>query len=269
LKENGVIERGLNEFVYSLVLNMPLDKLRILPDHLRKKINTPKKASKFAYRSSTDEKRELLSYLDITFFWTFAAIDKITSKEYFGVLKEFQGRSQSEAMSQIIDGQIYVTTDKNHVHLLGRVAQNTQTGAYTKNLELTTLGNYIKKWPKKIKYPEQEESEEILESMMVINRLMYSTIEKSRRSEYLIGVTPEELELLFFFENKRSAYFHFDTLVDSFMGYIPARRMSSIINSLVKKMMIQKHIDWRKREFTITKLGIRSIHKFRELVLKG
>lgn len=269
LREEPIGEAGINELVYSLIITMPEDKRRELPEHLRKKINTEKRAGNFAFRSSTDQKRELLSHLGVEFFWTFVAINKTTTQEYFTLLKEFKKENQVTAIKDMVEAGVYVTSDKNHVWLLGRMAQSTQTGTYSKNLELATIGKHIRKWPVKLKSEAQFETEDLIESASVINKLISGTINQYRYAESSLDISQEELRILLCLDAYRSGYVSHAKLSNTFLGSISGKKLSTAEKDLMKKLMIQKHVDWRKKEYTITKLGIRTVHQFRDRVLKS
>jgi hypothetical protein len=269
LREQAVIENGINELTYSIIRVMPDDDKKSLPGYIYKQMNTANRAAKFAYKSSTDQKREFFSYLRIGFFWTFAAVDKVTAKEYIAVLKEFRKDNHMPAMKDMVDHGLYITTDKNHVWLLGRMAQCTQTGAYTRNLQLGTLGAHIRNWPKKLNLEEVTESDELTESVKLINKVMANTISQFRYVDSLMEVNEEEMRMLLFLDSNKDYYMSHNRISNEFLGSISKKKISFTEKSLLKKMYIQAHVDWRKNEFTITKLGIRIVHKFREQVLKA
>jgi hypothetical protein len=268
LKDSPTGEAGINELVYSLILCMSEDERRGLPEYLRKKINTEKKAASFAYKSSTDQKRDFLSHLGVGFFWTFAAVNKLTTPEYLAVLKEFKKDSLNSSIKEMINKGVYITSDKNHVWLLSRMSQSTQTGTYAKNLELHTIGKYVRKWSIKLKSKEQSETDEMIESVGVVNKLILSTINQYRYTENL-NITKEELKMLLYLDANKFSYISHSKLASVFLGSISGKKLSISEKDLLKKMMIQKHVDWRKNEFTITKLGIRTIHQFRDRVLQS
>lgn len=268
-REEPIGESGINELVYSLILAMPEDKRRELPEYLRRKINTEKRAGNFAFRSSTDQKRDLLSHLGVEFFWVFVDVNKTTTQEYLTLLKEFKKDNPITGLKTMVEKGVYVTSDKNHVWLLGRMAQSVQTGIYSKNLELVTIGKHIRKWPKKLPSEDQDEVDDMVASVATINKLISGAINEYRYAESALNITQEELRILLYLDAYKSQYVARSRLSNIFLGSISAKKLGVCEKDLLEKRMIQKPIDWRKKEYTITKIGIRTVHQFRDRVLKS
>lgn len=268
-RQSIILENSLNEYVYSLIMAMTNDQKKQLPEFLYKKINTANRAANFCHKSSTDQKRELLSYLGVGFFWTFAGVGKISQKEYVDVLKEFKKDNTTWGIKTMIEKGVYVTMDKNYVWALERMAQSTQTGVYSKNLEVDTAGRHIKNWPKRLTHDEQQESEEMLKSVDVINKMIAATLNQAKYIESGLGLKEEEMKVLLHFDSNRNQYISYARIKNVFLGSISSRKLSSSVASLLKSMLIQKHVDWRRKDYTITKMGIRKIHEFRDKVLKS
>ncbi len=263
---DGLKDRAVCEYVYSAIFSMSQKEKSNLPGYLCRQINTEKRAKRFAFKSSTDQKRELLSYLGIGFFWTFVNLKAVTDKQYFSVLKKFQKEYPVASLKEMSEWGMCVTNDLDYVFLLGQMNQTITSGAYVRNMEMMRAGSVLKRWS--IKFNSFKEREEIEEDALQVAKLIDKFFSCYKYIESITGVTEYEFRVLNYLYQHRNKYHPIENIWNKFAGDIPQRKLSFSITKLTKELLIQKHFDWRKKEVSITKLGLQIIHKFNNVIFK-
>jgi hypothetical protein len=263
---SGINDKAISEYVYTVIFNMTLKEKSSLPGYLSRQINTEKRAKRFAQKSSTDQKRELLSYLGIGFFWTFVNLKAVTDKQYFSVLKKFKEDYPVASLKEMSEWGMCVTNDLDYAFLLGQMSQVVTSGAYVRNMELMRVGGVLKRWGKKL--ISTKEAEDIEEDAIRISRFTDNVLSNSKHIESITGVTEYDFRILNYLYQQRNRYHPIEDVWQKFVGDIPQRKLSFSIGKLAKELMVQKHFDYRKKEIAITKLGLQVIHKFNNSVFK-
>jgi len=266
LQSPMVQEKGLNEATYTAIMAMSQDEKNSLPDRLRNHIKTAKKAQNFVIKSSTDQKRELFEYLDYCFYSVIAPAGATGIRRFNQVFEEYRNGNVLNGLFEAAKTGIFVTGDKEFSFLLGKMSQSMTTAPYAQNLELIRAGNILKKWPTTLNHDDLDEYDFAADLMAKI--ILWAAI-NFEQSESAIGVLPEMNKMLFFMYINRNKYIKKETMVAYFNGLIGGQKALAAIKFLVDKKFIQKHVDWRQKEYTITKLGIRTVHQFRDRVLKS
>lgn len=265
--KGGINDRVIAEYVYTVIYNMTPKEKSSLPGYLYRQINNEKRAKKFAYKSSTDQKRELLSYLSIGFFWTLVNLKTITDKQYLGVLKKFQEDYPVASLKEMSERGLCVTNDLEYSFILGQMSQVITSGVYVRNMESMRVGSFIRGWSKRMNI--SKEAEEIELDAINISKLTDAYFVNQKYVESITGVTEHEFRILNHLYQKRNSYYPIEHIWAKFAGDIPQRKLSFSINKLVKELFIQKHFDWRRKEYSITKLGIQIVHKFNQSLFKS
>lgn len=242
-------------------------KSKLLPARLYRQMNTEKKAKKFAYKSSTDEKREFLSYLDIGFFWTFAAVKEFTSRDYLPILKELKKDNPVAAVDIMCDRGISVSTDLEYVNRMTQMSHVSSSGAYVKSMERARLGAITKSWSRK--FSPDTDSEDVDNSAKVLAKYNESFIRIHRYIESLIGISENEYRVLNMLYERKGKYVELEEIWEYFSGEIGQRKLSFGVNVLMKEFLIQKYYDFSSKKYTITKSGVRLINEFQNRILKS
>ena len=262
----GLKDRPVCEYVYTAIYNMTQKEKANLPGYLATQINTEKRAKRFAFKSSTDQKRELLSYLGIGFFWTFVNLKTVTDKQYFSVLKNFQKEYPVSSLKDMSEWGMCVTNDMDYAFLLGQMKQTITSGAYVRNMEIMRAASVLKRWSKR--FNSFKETEEIEEDAIQVARFTERFFSCHKHVESIAGVSEYEFRILNYLYLNRNKYHPIENIWNKFVGDIPQRKISFSLTKLSKELLIQKHFDWRKKEVAITKLGLQVIHKFNNSVFK-
>lgn len=269
LKQPPVQEKGLNELIYTLAYCLTDDQKSVLPYAYLDQIRTAKKARRFANKSSTDQKREFLSYLGLSSFFVIANLENQTASNLKEVLTEYKKGSQVGALKKLAEDGVFVSSDKEFVYLLGMLSQSITTPTYSMNLELMRVGYHLRRWPKKMKSELDEESEDLKISADVIAKLILFSEINFDFTEIISGVLKNEMKLLYFMYFKKGQYLSLEEMKNYFLGNMPGTKIAVSLRRLIDSQMMRKNTDWEHKEYTITKLGIRTVHEFRDRVLKS
>lgn len=260
-----VDERGLNEATYTAIMVMGQDEKNSLPDRIKKHVNTAKKAQNFVNKSSLELKRELFEYLRYSIYFILAPVGIEGERKFLKAFEEYKNGDIQSGLREAAKSGIYVCSDREFSFLLGQMSQSMTTAPYAKNHELVRAGNVLKKWPVKLANNDDEYDTDA-EAMVKI--ILWSEINFDE-TESAVGLSPESLRVLFFMYLGRRRYLSRESIGNFFTNQMGSPKMGAIIKFLSDKFFIQKHVDWRKKEYTITKLGIRTVHQFRDRVLKS
>lgn len=253
-----LFEIPIAQFLYTCIYNMTTREKSNIPSHLYQQINTEKKAKRFCEKSSTDQKREFFSYLDIGFFWTFVNAPNITAKQYLSIMKDIKKEHPVGALKEMCDRGMCITSDDEYIFLMGQMSRMVTSNVYVKNQELLRIGSGIKKWSKKLKPDDEDSSDEIFSALRIID----AAYEKERHIPELLGISVFEYRILSFLYVSKDKYVPFKKIWDRFAGDIPQRKITSGQIKLAKALLIQRHYDWQKKEYIITRAGIRLVNEY-------
>lgn len=262
-------ELALSELIYNIAREAPLSLKRGLPMRLFRAISSEKMAMKFACESSYEEKREFLSYMGVKHFVVFANVDKITGGDFKEILKDFSEDKLVAATKKIANLNIFVSSDKQYVELLGMTAQSISSPRYSLNMELLRTGYHIQKWHREIKNQEHKKLQQETEFDREFCRLIFNTLMAYRMCESWFGVTQDEMRLLLLLKIKTFAYISSEDLVGKFTGTMTPNQVAKAKRSLLKALLIEKHYEPKKQEYTISARGILITNQFRDKVINS
>lgn len=263
----AINDEVIAQLTYSVICALERKKLGNLPRHIYKQIVTEKKAKNFSYKSSTDQKRELFSYLDIGFFWTFVSHTSFTDKLFVEVLKKFKKENPVSALKVMAEHGVAITSDLDYSFFLQQMSNVFTSEEYRRNMQLARIGRTTKKWSNK--FNPSGEKEEIEEEAIQLSNLIGVILREYKHLPSYTGVTENEYKILNYLYQRKGKYIEVDYIWKYFSGDIPQRKISFSLNKLVKNLLIQKHPDWNKKQYTITKSGFRVIHSFRDVIIKS
>lgn len=264
-KNDNVIDKPISEFLYTVIYATPVKKRQGLPEHLYRKINTEKRAKAFCERSTTDQKRELLSHLDIGFFWTFVAVKEFTSKDYIPILKDLKKGNNVGSIEKMCEKGVCVTNDLEYAFFLSQMAHNTTSKQYVREMERIRAGSLVRSW--KSRFSVSDEDKELEKSALAVSKIIEKTLSYSHKLEGIVRIKEYEYRILNLLYSKRGEYIDLSFIWDYFAGEIPQRKLTISMNKLSKELYIQKHHSSRK--FTISKSGIRAVNLLLDKIVQS
>ncbi len=262
-------ELALSELIYSIARNAPLSLKRTLPMRLYRAISNEKAAKKFSVQSSYEEKREFLSYMGVKHFIVFANVDKITGGDFKEILQDFANGNPAAASKKIADLNIYVSSDKQYVELLGITAQSISSPRYSLNMELLRTGYHLQKWHRELKHQDHKKLRDETEFDREFFRLLENTLTAYDMCESWFGITEHELKILLFLKIKSFTYASHEDLVGRFVGSMTPNQVAKAKRSLLKAFLIEKHYEPKKQEYTITARGILVVNQFKDKIINS
>lgn len=260
-------ELALSELIYSVARNAPLSLKRTLPMRLYRAISNEKAAKKFAAQSSYEEKREFLSYMGVKHYVVFANVDKITGGDFKEILQDFADGKPASASKKIADLNIFVSSDKQYVELLGVTAQSISSPRYSLNMELLRTGYHLQKWHRELKHPDHRKLREETEFDRELSKLISNLFTAHSMCESWFGITQDELRILLFLKIKTFTYVSHEDMVGKFVGSMTANQVAKAKRSLLKSFLIEKHYEPKKQEYTISARGILVVNQFKDKVI--
>jgi hypothetical protein len=267
LKKPPVQETALNELIYTLAYNLTNEQKINIPTYFLNKIKTAKRARKFASNSSTDQKREFLSYLPISSFFVIANIDRLTATNLKEILQKFKKEQPLGMLKEMIKQGFFVSSDKELIFLLGNAAQTITSPTYAMNMELERIGLHLRRWPTRIVSDIEKNTKENIKNKMAVVKSFRAARRYYNEADTHIGLTSNQTDILSFFYERQERYVDIKEVISEYVGQISNYKLIAAIKKLKDSLLLQKHIDWTKREFTITALGIRSVDRFTDKIL--
>lgn len=258
-------ERSLNEFVYTVVMNMSNQQRQGLPDHLRIHTSTQKRFHKFIEKSNTDQKRELLNHANLSSFLVIAPMGITGNKDCEEVITKFKNNDIQDGLRQAVKSNFFVSSDADLAFALGRLSQTMNGVPYIQNLELKRAAEAVRRWSKKL--PVSDEVDD--ESIDLIHRILLWSGINWEQSASVVGLEADHLKMLFYLYTLRNRFTSKEKMDGFFAGIIPLQRMKGIYVILRNEMLIQHQYDNKNVGYVITKKGIRICNQFRDRVLKS
>lgn len=259
-------ERGLKDVVFTAMMGVSDSQKQKLPDRLKKHFKTANVARRFVTKSTFEDKRELLQYLELKTFLVVCPEGIGGVNKFLDVYGKFKERNVSDGLYHAAKNMVYVTDDKQFAYVLGNMAQSITSIPYEQHLELQRVGSIFKKWSRKLPHSEDENFDYY--SQVIAKTILWSGMQ-FEKTEAAIGLSSHLLKVLYFFYSNRTKYAPVEDIIYYFNGFVSKTKVASAIKELLRLSMIQKTFDWRKKEYTITKVGIRTVHQFRDRVLKS
>lgn len=266
---DAVPDTGLSELIYTLITELSKEQKKEFPLVLLKKINTAKKAAKFATSSTLDQKQEFFSYLGFYSFFTLIDGIDVTPLNFRETFKSLKKEKPLSMVEEMVNKGFYITSDLDFTYSLSLLSAAKNSSFYKAGMQLRRTGYHLKKWPKKITHPKEEEITDLKESDMVLDKVMGATLETFDMVDVASDVEKDEFRILLFLKQYQGFYKTYEEVCDHFGRRFMKRAIAGAIRKLKEKQMIQKHVMSDKREYTITKMGIRAIQSFKTRVFQS
>lgn len=264
LKRPMAQEKSLQEFLYTVLMELSLEQRKSLPERIRKHINTAKRAQKFIERSSTDQKRELFTYLNLSSFFVVTPIGILGNRDFLDVIEQFRYNSITEGIRAAVKSNIFVSGDRDFAFTLGGLSQIMASAPYVQHLELKRAANVVRHWPKKIKHEDDNE----LDSIDIVKLVLWSGM-NWERTKGVAGLTSNYMKVLCFLYIHKSKYVERERISRFFAGEISNIKLLAIYRNLVDGLYAQQHPDVSIKRLTITKFGIKAVNQLRDKILKS
>lgn len=259
-------ERGLKDVVYTGMMGMSQDQKSKLPPRLKKHFKSPGAAKRFVEKSTFEQKREMLQHFEISSFLVLCPNGYMGVKKFLEVYGEFDNKLKADGLKKAAESGIYVTSDTEFEYTLGNLAQNLTSIPYQKHLELQRVGSAFKKWSRKVNSTAEDDVEYF--AQVIAKTMLWATM-FFEKSDSVVNLDVHILKLLFYFYSTRTKYNSIDDVEYFFEGFLSKTKIREGLKKLIELNMIQKTFDWRKKEYTITKVGIRTVNQFRDRVFKS
>lgn len=269
LKTRPLVDPALSEFIYTVAMTAPVSIKRRLPLNYFKAVLTEKAAKRFSITSSTDQKKEFLEYMGFRHFSVVTNIENIWNTGFKELLKSYDKGTISATVKEIVEAGIYITSDKELVHIFTRMSHNIATQLYRMEQEVVRIKKAQAKWSSQLGAVEIGESESEKESSQKFIKMTICVINDFVNADKYLEVGAYEVAVLNLLYVNQNSYISHDEITKQNVGLIPLNKATQVERKLLELSMIQPHVDWRKKEFTITSRGIRTVHQFRDRVLKS
>lgn len=258
-----VPEIELSELIYTLVMELSREQKREIPLIFLKKLNTAKKAAKFATESTLEQKREFLSYLGFYSFFTLIDGKDITPLNFREVFKDIKREKPKSMVEEMVKKGFYISSDLDFAHALTLLSAAKNSASYKMHMQLRRIGYQLKKWPKTLVNKNATEVVELYESDELVDSLIAGTLDIIDMVEAAANVEKEEFKVLLYLKQNIGTYKSYQDICDHFRSKLMKRAIAGAMRKMKERQLIQKHPDWQKREYTITKLGVRAVQDFK------
>lgn len=269
LKTRPIIDPALSEFIYTVAMTAPLPIKRRLPLKYFNSILTEKAARRFSIRSSMDQKKEFLEYMGFRHFSVFANVENYWNTGFKDLLKKYDKSGGNPSVKEISEDCLYVTSDKELVHVFTRMSHALSTKLYRMEQELLRVKKAEIKWTSTLESDDLKESEIEKKRSQSFIKMTTSIVKDFVNASDYLEVGSYEVAVLNLLYVNQDAYLSRDEIMDDNAGIIPLNQTTAVENKLIELSLIQPHVDYRKKEYTITSRGIRTVHQFRDRVLKS
>jgi hypothetical protein len=251
----------LREYIYTVFYNATTRVKNAIPPRFLKYVRSHREAKKFIDNSNLDEKIVLLSMLGIRWFLVFVD-DKTTSlHDLRQLLSKFKEDKKLLALKEIIELQLFVTSDKELIYLLGLMSQVIDTAPYKTYSELSRSG--YSKLPQQLVKGSTTDEADIFFIQSTLNSPLVL-----KRSEILFDLSELQMLILLFLYPRKHAYVLASNVELFFDGRYNPRQVSGALRDLLRTDHIQKDIG-KDYKVTITALGITKVNRFKEAVIKS
>lgn len=257
----------LEEYVYHILYNVTRDQKKNLGKSALKVLSTSTRAMNFASWSTLDEKQKMLA--ELGYHYTFLITpDKVnTVNELKVMMKKYEEGRAAKGVEHAAKTDIFITTDKETIQLLGLSAATIHHDNYLMSLDLMKTGHALKKWSKKVTNEDHEESKDAIDYADLLDRLFYESIIVSHYTEGLIGLKERDFLIIMYLHRNRHLYLNKDRIADNFRGILPLAGVTSGIKQLLMNNYIRKHVDYMHPKYMITASGVQLVSQFRNRVL--
>jgi hypothetical protein len=266
IAKSAIKDEALAQFTYSIIYNLSVSDRQKLPETFRAKIRTERKAKKFAYTSSSDEKREFFSYINVGFYWTFVNLDRCTDKDYYSILLSLHKGAPLQAIKDMAEKGVCVTSDKDYTFLLEQMSVATVTGEYRRVEEMARVGNLYRKWSKRWKInPEEDEADkDAQDAAKFINAMQMAYPHLVATT----GLKPHEYQILNYLYIYYDQYNSLTSVHKKFIGIMSEKKVAHVCTKLLRLKLVVKSGNLNEKEYMISKAGIRVSGQFRRKLMQ-
>lgn len=252
----------LNNFTWDLCYNLPQEKIRELSLKYRRMFASQNKVKSFCEKASLDERLHLFNEIGLE-----SGLTILPEKKKIGIaLKDIWDKYENEKIAAAQRQQggigIYVTTSKETAFLLGFMGQTINNETYLKTLQYNKTSHHLRGWKKEFNSIRQLELQEITINALycaetILNAGLTYDIGKS-----LFNLYDVEAKVLLHYYVRKAAYLTIEDIYSRFAGYITNARLLRANKKLYLNGFIQKHLDWEKKQYTISSDGVRKMTEF-------
>jgi hypothetical protein len=253
---------GLAEFIYTVAATAPLSAKRHLPEKFYNKIKTEGAAKKFARTATDDQKKEFLSYFGFKTITLLSNHDSIWNPDLQSILRKYEADKKTTTLAEIINENIYLVSDKKTFDMLSRHADFIDTPLYKMHMEMLRVQKGQSGWGSRLESEDNELAKKKELAIVDYLKVMYSGVEDLLLCDRYFEISPIEFKALLFLFFHKNEYVDYDTIQKELHGFVSIKEARPIIRELLEGLYIQQHSDVRKKEFTITAKGVRSVMNF-------
>lgn len=263
-KRNGVVHNPfLEEFIFDVIFNLTPAQRRNLDKKYIKAIKSPASARTFCSKSSLEEQIHFLACCGVG--WTLMFHNnEMTPISLKDTLRKFKDEKVASGLHDLTTRKIYITSNKELMHLSAVMAQSIHNPQYSVNLEWAKMGYRLNQWNAWVKGGVNKDFLKSLEAIEGVDKFS-QTLEHSaitnRNMEAIFGIRPIDFRLLNYLYRNRNQFVGKYVLKDYFTGEFSVRQISQSIEALRKNHYLMKSAAVNRKEYTITGIGIDLVQK--------
>lgn len=259
----------MTEFIYSILYNSPPEQKKGLGKAALKVVSTSTRARNFATNSTLDEKLKIMAEFGMSYSLVLHPKGQVTVNELKQMMQKYNEGRAAAGVEHAAKSNIFVTTDKETVHILGLSAATIHHETYMLNLDILKTGHALKKWKRNAKCAENEEIKEANENAILIDKTIIQGVLAAKYTDGFLGITEKELLVLQYLSINKHLFLSKERILDYFKGVLKAGWITTALKNLFAANYIRKHIEPRPLKFMITASGIDIVNKFRNRVLNA
>jgi hypothetical protein len=260
-------EPGLSELVYTVAMTSPISLKRNLPEKYFEATKTSKGARKFAATSSFDQKKEYLECLGYKFMCVISSIPNIWKPETSEMLKRME--KDQGSVEECYEKGVYISSDKKLIAALEQRSSFTSSRAYVMGLELLRSKKGQSSWSVKLNRPEIEEVYRKEARCNFFAKAVLAIDEGMDSDEMSCGLQATENRLLLYLYLHRKIYLPDDKIVSKLIKKSSKAQISNSKRKLLEELLIQRHADSRRKEYTITARGIIAVNQLLQYITES
>lgn len=254
----------LNEFLYTVLYNANYeDKRKLQGKYLRAAISE-KTAKSFVAHSTRDEKEYVLATLGFEFFYVIAKKDT-KFKQFKDLLSKFENKKQVQAMAEIAQMGVFVTSDREITRLLGLMSKAIHHPTFFLNMELLNQGYNIRKWKRRAANHLDEdvrEADEVSRSLSMTMLHSHIALQYCRGS---VGLGESAMMILLYLHYHKMGNIPHTSLFAYFDGNMTKTEFTYAMKALNGGYCIETNSD---NEHSITGEGIKKVNLLLDYILK-
>lgn len=256
-----------NEFLYDVMHNAFQHQKERLNGRYERQMRSSRSAKGFAKSAKLEQRQDILTHLGLHWFMVICN-DDFTPANLKTIMQQYQGNRPASSLKEMAAKKLYITSDKQFIHLLNLMADTIHTPAYSFNLELNKIGYAVKKWTKQVDFAAHEKAIESIEHLDLMVKLFNSFTANIVKIPEHFGLLHTDLRILGYLWEYRNVYVPLTKVHHDFAGDLSKKLISRAINDMIGKQFIRGHADYRKNEYTITSMGINVVAQYIKKVLR-